>query len=79
MDLLAAAKNRPVSGRVAASGLSRKICCSSPVLELARNRAIDGREPISPMQLHRIAGKDFSLSSLFPNLLDSMCFPEFKL
>ena len=56
-DFVAADKSRPMSGRVAAPGMSTQISCSSRGFELARNHAADRMKPASPMHPYRIACK----------------------
>lgn len=65
-DFPVAANRSPIRGKFVLLELSIKICCSSHVLELAINHAIDIINPISPMRLYRIACRAAVLASARP-------------
>lgn len=65
-DFPVAASRSPMRGRFMLSSLSIKICCSSHVLELDINHAIDIINPMSPMRLYKIACRAAVLASVRP-------------
>lgn len=65
-DFPVAARTSPASGKLVLSGLSKKICCRSHVLELKRNHAMAARNPISPIRLYRIAWRAAVFASARP-------------